>query len=617
MRKNLLIVSALLLVLPCALVMAQGFDPAYRGGIAAPQSRNIPAGTVQDPGSHLTYIVDTGVNARAKFGAAIDAEEVTGNVLEDLDLAGPDGQLDLSKVYQNYISITNTHPTQAVTVHFRYFNDNCEDLLDFLVVLSCNDTLLFDPFNFEIPGIGENTRDRIFGPLRPGKVLEPITTDQFGSGRFVITAAASGADYVHKGGGRDPEAEILFPNEFSAMAGDDDCNMKADTAANSITAFESSGTTLEQTTTGAVANVGANPGLTASNLHVFNASQIAFNYLIGHLATAIPAVPGVDQVSWGVAAWARPVVADPDAITGDGAQVVPNYMLALGDEPYLGVDGQPDNVNPLRTGFFLRSEIHGGVQVYANVDGTDHAWAEYGALGTVMFHPVQDQVIHLLSVQDDYNGNNNSSPISTPDRSANISPAFSTYVLQIYDNDEHVLTIPQSTNLNVSPPRPGAKLDLAAVCFCLRTFLTTTIHPDTNVDDISIAELQEFFDVLSPKEDLDYIGLLATAAPDLSGGWIRFVRDNTDTGEPTDGVVTLTAAENAAIGGPFAGNVSGAGPGTAAVASTAFNDSTSRVSFMTIGLHRMVFEGFGASWYLHAVASDPAISELGIEVVPE
>ena len=59
------------------------------------------------------------------------------------------------------ISLLSRTPTRpkSVTVHFRYFNDNCEDILDFLVVVTCNDTLLFDPFNFVIPFTnGENTR---------------------------------------------------------------------------------------------------------------------------------------------------------------------------------------------------------------------------------------------------------------------------------------------------------------------------------------------------------------------------------------------------------------------------------------------------------------------------
>ncbi len=98
----------------------------------------------------------------------------------------------LDAIIQNFVAITNTHPTMAVTVHFRYFNDNCDDILDFLVILTCNDTLLFDPFNFEIPGSdGENTKDRIFGPKRPGHVLSPVPTAFYGSGRFIMTASAA------------------------------------------------------------------------------------------------------------------------------------------------------------------------------------------------------------------------------------------------------------------------------------------------------------------------------------------------------------------------------------------------------------------------------------------
>ena len=33
----------------------------------------------------------------------------------------------------------------------------------------------------------------------------------------------------------------------------------------------------------------------------------------------------------------------------------------------------------------------------------------------------------------------------------------------------------------------------------------------------------------------------------------------------------------------------------------------------TIGSYVLKFEGFGASWYLHAVASDPKISQIGKE----
>ena len=84
------------------------------------QTRNIPAGTVQDPGSHLTYIIDTGLNARAiagqrdivgRFGGP-DRLWRRAAVQPFLD-ADLDGRLDAGALYQNFISITNVHPTRG------------------------------------------------------------------------------------------------------------------------------------------------------------------------------------------------------------------------------------------------------------------------------------------------------------------------------------------------------------------------------------------------------------------------------------------------------------------------------------------------------------------------
>jgi hypothetical protein len=630
MRKNFLIVFALALLLPALALAQTNPKDGYQGWVGENQSRNIPAGTVSDPGSHLTYIIDTGVNARTIFGPAIKGDNVTGNVLTDLGIgmAGPDGTtiLDESKVFQNFISITNTHPTMAVTVHFRYFNDNCDDLLDFLVVLTCNDTLIFDPFNFEIPGSnGENSRDRIFGPGRSGKVLEPITTQQFGSGRFVITAAASGADADNAA---DDDAEILFPYEMRALTGE--CNIQQAVTSGSNQVQPTFATaTLVQTLLGSranpkVVNVGTTAGLSATNLHVFNATQISFNYLIGHYTTAQPATPGTDQTSWGGIAWARPAVnRDADLDTtgisgfrdGDGPQALTGKLI-LGSEIYKNSSNQDTN---LTNHLYLRNEVHGGdIQAVGN-----GGFSLFGALGTNSLHPVVDQWIHLLSVQDDYNGSNNAAVGSFIDRSSNISPAFTTYVLQIYDNNEDVLTIPTETPLNVSPPRPGAVLDLEVVCFCLRTFLTTTVAKETSVDDITITDLDDFFDVLTARGDFD--GLLKPVAPDQSGGWIRFVRDNTvGPDAASDGVVEIPNVTgnkvNDDIGGPFASGIKGIGPGTATANSTdgKLTDSTVPFgpSFLTIGQHVLKFEGFGVSWYLNAVASDAAIAQSGKEVAP-
>ena len=186
---------------------------------------------MQDPGSHLTYIIDTGLNARAIAGqadiagpaAAQKSPLAAGSLLQPFLDANLDGAVDDGALYQTFISISNVHPTQAVTVHFRYFNDNCEDVLDFLVVLTCNDTLIFDPLNFVIPFTqGENSRSRLIGPA--SNVLTPIPVTTWGSGRFVITAAASATTINF-----DDVPEILFPREWESY--DDDCNIEATPAA--------------------------------------------------------------------------------------------------------------------------------------------------------------------------------------------------------------------------------------------------------------------------------------------------------------------------------------------------------------------------------------------------
>ena len=167
-------------------------DVNFGAWVPSASSRNIPAGTVVDPGSQLLYIVDTGINisAAVEAGQFTEADVAAQNVNGLLGITGAAGE-----VQTNFISITNTHPTKAVTIHFRYFNDECEDVLDFLVILTCNDTLLFNPFDFEIPaaslgGNQINTKSRIFGPDL-SDAFPAIKGDKFACGRFLIFATAA------------------------------------------------------------------------------------------------------------------------------------------------------------------------------------------------------------------------------------------------------------------------------------------------------------------------------------------------------------------------------------------------------------------------------------------
>ena len=98
--------------------------------------------------------------------------------------------------------------------------------------------------------------------------------------------------------------------------------------------------------------------------------------------------------------------------------------------------------------------------------------------------------------------------------------------------------------------------------------------------------------------------MTAKGSKDISGGWIRFVRDNT--------VVVGPVPESAGttLDDAFA---SGSGTSTFDEIPLADNNPILGPSFVTIGIFVLKFEGFGASWYLHAAASDPRVSSTGDE----
>jgi len=632
-KLSLFIVFGMLALLVASVPALAQANPkiGYNEWQSAVQSRNIPAGTVNDPGSHLTYVLDTGVNARALLDNV--SLENTSFPLVDLQQwldTNQDGLMDDGAITQNFVAITNTNPTMAVTVHFRYYNDNCEDILDFLVILTCNDTLIFDPFNYEIPGSdGENTHDRLIGPGRANQVLKPVTTAEYGSGRFILTAAASGASID-----TDWDAEILFPYELGQDL-DGECNIQKDGTLNGP---------LADILSGAVRNVGVNQSLVSDNLHVFNAYQISFNYLIGFQTLAVPR-GGVFQAG-GVNAWARPAIGrelDPQqASLGDGA-VPSDFSAEAGTQEAYGGDGDGDflaptgqillggerghvsyvrnsDQRPFTTGlidpnlYFLRNDVHGGdVRGMVGASANSHGGTSlYGAQGTgplIGAVAPSDIIMNFVSVYDDYNGSNNTGVTGYADWSANVGPAVTTYVLQIYDNDEHQLVIEPNLPIPVSPPLPGKTVELKMVCACLRTFLTTTIAPQTNVDDLTIQDLADVFgaDVLNGRGN--FIGLLAPSAADLSGGWIRFVRDNTHT------VVDFaTLATRQSVGFTVGAPAHGPGTSTFDIAAEADIFATPNIgpSFLTISNSFTKAAGFGALWWNYAVPSDARVSEQGV-----
>ncbi|HUV12068.1 MAG TPA: hypothetical protein VMY18_00425, partial [Acidobacteriota bacterium] len=351
MNKKLLVILSALVLFCLPQLMGQAMAPpddGYNQFAKEIQTKSTPAGTVVEPGSQLLFLLDTGVDANIwdDPDPEVDDHFASWSVLElsGGNVSGP--------TTPNFIAITNTNPTDAVTVHFRYFNTDCDDILDFLLVLTCNDTFFVDPFNFAIPGASKNTSQRFFGPSSGNPLglgicdgttlpcwdpaLPGITGLVYGDGRFLLQVTASG-DPIDNA---DPVADWLFPKEIT---GD-----------------------LSDCTGVAAGSIGATAGLNDDNLHILNASAISFNFLNGFMVRAIPTATG--NASYGVQAFTRPAVdVSQDNATslytgnadGDAVQAGKRYVLS-GSEIINPSHFPLDESTPLITDYYLRSETHGG-----------------------------------------------------------------------------------------------------------------------------------------------------------------------------------------------------------------------------------------------------------------
>ena len=246
------------------------------------QTKDTPAGFVNEPGSQLIYLLDTGINAEELYGD--DANFTSNSVLQYGNTA---------PFHQNFISLTNTNPSHAVTVHFRYFNSDCVDFFDFLVVLTCNDTMMVDPFNFVVPGTDNvNVNDRFFGyPNKAdgnGQSFDSIPASTFADGRFLLFVTAS-ADVKTSYNARFRDEFFhasydnmdLIPYEFINYR-EEELNVHCD-------AWEDgSGGDAGEVLFGVpeYAVYGDTAGFSDDNLHILNASAVSFNYLIGFQTVA-------------------------------------------------------------------------------------------------------------------------------------------------------------------------------------------------------------------------------------------------------------------------------------------------------------------------------------------
>ena len=577
MNRKLLVILSALLLLAMPQVLAQQ-DDGYNEFGDEPQTRAIPAGTVVEPGSQLLFLLDTGIDANVWDIDEDPDTEGKQNNFASYSVSELSGGTVTAPITPEFIAITNTNPTDAVTVHFRYFNSDCEDILDFLVILTCNDTFMVDPFNFNIPGADKSTGQRFFGaslsnpmgmPACDGTTapcwdptLPGISGAVFDDGRFLLHVTASGDPYD-----TDEIADWLFPKELASDMGDCDAVVPS--------------------------SVGAEAGLNDDNLHILYASAISFNYLNGFLASAIPTPTG--NASYGTGAFVRPAVdlgADgntgisggPD---GDGIQAGKRYILSGSEN--IQVNRFPDdtalNVNNL---YYLRNETHGGdVKLSVNNDGAgfsdETVISQGGALDWTLWAreatggvPDENQRVMPASLLDDYNGSNNDVALFK-DASYRIDPVITFYALQIFNNDEEPLSITIQPP-TISPPIcPDPTLDptscsiaLAVAVRCLNAW---NVGPATNQVTTEIGALT-LADVVALRPAQINAHLTPKAEGELGPGWIRIKRIVTRLDfQLLDGTEVELIYDG------------------------------SRASIATFMLNTIRYNDFGVAWYLPAAAS--------------
>ncbi len=509
-----------LLLLATSPLVAQSAADGYSDFVPEVQTTNSPAGTAVEPGSQLLYLLDTGIAAGAEFGADPDFA-----VLPIVELSA--GQLTGAR-WQNFISITNSNPTDAVTVHFRYFNQWCEDVLDFLVVLTCNGTMLTDPFNYDIPATTFNTSQRIFGDAvaQPAN-FAPLPGNGFGDGRFLLFVTASGdaGNESREEGGNDTGldgvldydddedldnfADWLFPNE---LIPDEEAALLA---------------WLADCPAVDAGTIGFEEGISDHNLNIFNSTAISFNFLTGFHTVGVPV--GNQQAAFGVRAWVRPAVvaAVDDGDPGSDAIMVPSVDVdASGvvddfDDTAAVLDGGLDGDGPLApkrsllsgtesiwltlvrdsrymlpaNQFYLRQDAHGGDTIVTNCEGTTAnqavrcgvdsnpynpapniggamSWTLFPVAGAGAGIPPEDQFVYPLSVKDDYNGSNNPNNAGIgnqiSDNSYRMDTAATYYDLSVYNNDEDLLSVPRVT-APISPPPPFTPISVVMCVTCLNS----------------------------------------------------------------------------------------------------------------------------------------------------
>ncbi|HSR68947.1 MAG TPA: hypothetical protein VLU25_13500 [Acidobacteriota bacterium] len=626
-RLKILSIAAVLLLLSAPMALAQD---GYGDFPQEVQSTNSPAGTVVEPGSQLLFLLDTGIRP-----SEINPDFVpTLTVTENFGLEAP--------LWTNFIAITNTNPTDAVTLHFRYFDESCDDVVDFLVLLTCNDTMLINPFDYTIPGTEVNVSDFFFGT--PPQDPTPLSTARFGEGRFLLFVTASGDAGNDSGDGNDTSP--------AGDRGDFDDPEDLDEFADWLYPFELTPDDLEDDCVGVDPDkIGVRAGVNDDNLNIFNASAISFNYLNG-FHTIGAARPG-GQASFAVTAWTRPAInagqvldcddadlfeagqctasynnATPQDVDGDGdfdafdadavndggmdvdGPLAPKGVILSGTEHIWLTLLRSDELFLPTNSYYLRQDAHGGNSIETNCEGatsnqprcdSSNPWAPQpvvgGSLGWTLFPDAvspADQFLSFGSFKDDYNGSlnlNRSAFAVFSDNAYRMDAAATYYNLVIFNNSEDPLRIEEEIE-QISPPPPIDPVVIRVAVKCLNAFRFDVfgipggeLVPGGGSPDFVFTENFATFS-LDDLFTLDGRGLAANFLADpvvendeLGPGWVRF-----------DRILTRDFWYDA-TGGSIQG--------------FAVNYDGERGSYVTIAQSIVFLDSFGLSYWLPLSASGP------------
>lgn len=452
MKNAAIVILFSLLLIPGTISLFANDPPNGIGYFTAGKhvERPTPAGTIREPGSQLLFILDTGYNP---LFLAEDDGYRTRSIKELEGVFTPH--------YLNWISITNTTPRYSVTLHFQYYNCYMEPILDFLMVMSCQDTMMVDALNLVIPGSGGiNVKERFFqgrDQLEPGQSIPSVSASEFGDGRFLLSVTAVGDPKGLEAGSTasvydpywdgnretlDPDYENidLFPAELVTW----------DELQQECPAY-SGGEVPEDV-------IGDTPGINDDNLHIFNATAISFNYLVGFQTVACVG-PHCNQ-SYIVDAFTRPARNRDDALEENpefriGREVPPGLVLSGGERIYHQLRATPFS-SFVKNNYYLKwesgSQINDGRPMSVDFEsdyendllihsqGGSINWSLMPIAWTGMsgFVPPA-QHLNLLSLGDDYNGSNATRDPVFPFRSYSLSPLVSVYLLTLFNDSEDYL----------------------------------------------------------------------------------------------------------------------------------------------------------------------------------